>query len=225
MPRSPRLVFNGAFYHVYNRGLNKQPIFLHDDDYQFFLDKLYKLKNKFDFSIYALVILPNHFHLSVQTRKISISQIMACLGTSYSMYFNRTYHHLGPIFQNRFKSIIIENDAYFLQLSQYIYLNPVRAGLTINPLDYPYSSLGEALGKQPLRFLDEDIKRLVGETADSQRSFEKFIFEGIDNNFSELEKLFSEEEAILGTPAFLTRSLKRQMKRLKKRSSLDYHNK
>jgi len=164
MPRGPRFAFQNAFYHVFNRGINKQDIFLADEDYEFFLSKLYALRRKYDHSIYAMCLMPNHFHISVQTRKTPISKIMSSLTTSYSMYFNHKYQHFGPVFQNRFKSILIENDSYFLELSRYIYLNPVKARLVQDPAMYRYTSLREALGKEPLHFLDQDVLRLIGDT-------------------------------------------------------------
>lgn len=219
MPRGPRFVFQNAFYHVFNRGINKQPIFLNYTDYQFFLSKLQKLKEKYDHSIYAFCLMPNHFHISIQTRKIPISKIMSSLITSYSMYFNRTYKHFGPVFQNRFKSILIENDSYFLKLSQYIYLNPVRAGLIKDPKDYTYSSLKEALGLEPLKFLDEDIIRLLGDTKGSKKEYERFIYNGISEDLSEIENLFEKEEATLGSKRFFTLAQKKYLRRRYKKNA------
>ena len=219
MPRGPRFVFQNAFYHVFNRGLNKQPIFLSEADYYFFLDKLHNLKKKYDYSIYAFCLMPNHFHISIQTRKASISKIMASLTTSYSMYFNRTYNHFGPVFQNRFKSILIEKDSYFLKLSQYIYLNPVKAKLVKDPAAYPFSSIKEALSKEPLHFLNQDIVRLIGETKGSQKKYEKFIYSGIDEDMTEIEQLFDKEEAILGTNKFRTLAQKKYLRRRFKKSA------
>lgn len=218
MPRGPRFVFQNAFYHVFNRGINKQDIFLSSIDYLFFLKKLRDLKKKYDHSIYAFCLMPNHFHISIQTRKIPISKIMSSLITSYSMYFNRKYKHLGPVFQNRFKSILIENDSYFLKLSQYIYLNPVRGGLVSDPFSYQYSSIREALGKESYSILDKDIVRLVGETKNSLREYEDFIYSGMKEDFTEIEKLFQKEEAVLGTNAFSTRSQKKYLRRRSKKS-------
>jgi len=212
MPRGARFVFTDAFYHVFNRGINKQPIFISEPDYQFFLRKLNDLKNKYDHSLYAFCLMPNHFHISIQTRKVPISKIMASLGTSYSMYFNRNYEHFGPVFQNRFKSILIENDSYFLKLSQYIYLNPVKANLVKNPLDYKYSSIREALGKEQLHFLDGDIIRLIGETENSRKEYEKFIINGISADLSAIEKLFEKEEAVMGNSKFATYAQKKYMR-------------
>lgn len=217
MPRGARFVFKNAFYHVFNRGINKQEIFHSEDDYLFFLKKLNDLKKKYDHSIYALCLMPNHFHLSIQTRKISISKIMSSLATSYSMYFNRIYKHFGPVFQNRFKSILVENDSYFIKLSQYIYLNPVKAGLVEDPMLYKFSSIREAVGKEPLNFLDQDIVRLIGETKKSQEEYRKFIYDGISEDLSDIEKLFEKEEATFGTNKFSTFAKKKYVRRRLKR--------
>lgn len=217
MPRGPRFVFQNAFYHVFNRGINKQDIFLSEQDYQFFIKKLKDLKKKYDYSIYAFCLMPNHFHISIQTRKTPISKIMASLLTSYSMYFNRTYKHFGSVFQNRFKSILIENDLYFLKLSQYIYLNPVRGGIVSDPLLYQYSGIREALGKEPYSILDRDIVRLIGETKNSLKEYESFIYDGIKEDFSEIEQLFRKEEAVLGTSKFAIRSQRKYLRRRSKK--------
>ncbi len=222
MPRGPRFVFQNAFYHVFNRGINKQDIFLSDEDYKFFLGKLQVLKQKYDHSIYALCLMPNHFHISIQTRKTPISKIMSSLSTSYSMYFNRKYQHFGPVFQNRFKSILIENDSYFLELSRYIYLNPVKAGITKDPATYKYSSVREAFGKEPLYFLDQDISRLVGDTEKSRKNFENFVYDGISQDLGSIERLFEAEEATFGSNRFSTLAQKKYLRRKAKTiSSLD----
>lgn len=221
MPRGPRFAFQNAFYHIFNRGINKQDIFLADEDYEFFLSKLHALGQKYDHSIYALCLMPNHFHISLHTRKVPISKIMSSLSTSYSMYFNRKYHHLGSVFQNRFKSILIENDSYFLELSRYIYLNPVKAGLVQDPALYKYTSLREALRKEPLYFLDQNILRLIGETENSTKNYEEFVNDGINKNLDDIKRLFETEEATLGSSRFSTLAQKKYIRRTKTTSSLD----
>lgn len=213
MPRGPRFAFENSFLHVFNRGINKEPLFLDSSDYDFFLKKLLELKKKYDHSLYALCLLPNHFHLSFQTRKIPISKIMASLCTSYSLYFNKAHNHFGPVFQNRFKSILIENDSYFLELSKYIYLNPVKAGLVSNPLAYPYSSFGEAIGEKTLTFLDPNIIRLVGKTKESQESYKNFVYQGFKEDFAEFERLFNQEEAVFGSNQFKVRAIKKYFRK------------
>jgi len=219
MPRGPRFVFQNAFYHVFNRGINKQDIFLSEQDYQFFIKKLKDLKKKYDHSIYSFCLMPNHFHISIQTRKTPISKIMASLITSYSMYFNRTHNHFGSVFQNRFKSILIENNSYFLKLSQYIYLNPVKAKLVSDPLLYQYSSIREVLGKEPRLILDEDVVRLIGETKNSLKEYEAFLYDGLKEDFTEIEQLFQKEEAVLGTSKFSTRSQRKYLRRRFKKNA------
>src|SRR3989304_3663026 len=216
MPRGPRLAFQNAFYHVFNRGINKQDIFLSDEDYAFFLRKLQGLREKYDHSIYALCLMPNHFHISIRTRKTPISKIMSSLTTSYSMYFNRKYQHFGPVFQNRFKSVLIENDSYFLELSRYIYLNPVKAGLVEDPAMHEYTSLREILGKEPLHYLDQDILRLIGETENSRKNYQEFIYDGINKDLGDIERLFETEEAVLGSNKFSTLSQKKYLRRKQK---------
>jgi len=141
---------------------------------------------------------------------------MSSLTTSYSMYFNRTYGHVGPVFQNRFKSILIENDSYFLTLSRYIYLNPVKAGLVKDPLLYQFSTLKEAVGKEPLHLLDSDIVRLIGERDGSKKTYEQFIYDGIDEEQTEIAELFEKEEASIGSRNFATRSQRKHLRRVGK---------
>lgn len=217
MPRGPRFAFKNAFYHVFNRGINKQEIFPSEEDYTFFLKKLKKLKEKYDHSLYAYCLMPNHFHLSIHTRKTPISTIMSSLSTSYSMYFNKKYKHYGPVFQNRFKSILIENDSYFMQLSRYIYLNPVKAGLIKNPLFYKYSSIREAVGKESLFLLDQDIIRLIGENENAKEKYLEFVIDGMSQDLIEIEQLFEKEEATLGGEKFSTRSQKKYLRRKNKK--------
>lgn len=213
MPRGARLAFPNAFYHVFNRGINKQPIFINDQDYWFFLEKLRQLQSKYDHSVYAYCLMPNHFHLSLRTRKVSVSKIMSSLATSYSIYFNRTYGHFGSIFQNRFKSILIENDHYFLALARYIYLNPVKSSLVSDPLDYPYSSIREALKKEPLKILNQDQADLISQTPKGIAGFKEFIYGGIKEEMPEIKRLFEKEEAVFGSEAFNTRSQKKYYRR------------
>lgn len=213
MPRGARLAFEGSFLHVFNRGINKEPIFTRPKDYDFFLTKLLDLRKKYDHSLYAVVLMPNHFHLSIQTRKSPISKILSSLTTSYAMYFNRSYQHFGPVFQNRFKSILIENDDYFVELSRYVYLNPFKANLCQDPLVYSYSSFREAVGKEPLKLLDSDIVRLVGDTKGSQKEYERYILDGMDEDQSPLSTLFEKEESVFGSDYFNVRSHRKYARR------------
>src|SRR4030042_3814693 len=151
MPRMPRLAYENAFYHIFNRGVPKQPIFLSDKDYDYFLRRLESLvkKKHYDHTVYAYVLMPNHFHLLIGTKKTPLAKVMTSLLTSYSMYFKREYKRVGPLFQNRFKSKLCEKDSYFLGASRYIMLNPIAARLAKQIEDYPWSSFQELFGTSP----------------------------------------------------------------------------
>ena len=222
MPRGARLAFQDSFYHVFNRGANKQQIFFRKEDYQFFLKKLQGLYKKYDHSVLAYCLMPNHFHISLRTRKSPLAKIMSSLMTSYAMYTNRTYSRVGPLFQNRYKSILIESDVYFLHVSKYIYYNPVEAGLIKDPMAYEYSSLREALQESPRFLLDNETQRLIGDTKGSLRQYKRYILDQDTMDFSEVENLFQSEESVSGTAGFATRAKRKYVKtRRKKAFSFD----
>lgn len=217
MPRGPRIHFENAFYHVFNRGVAKQKIFLGDRDYIKFLKGLDRLKTKkrFDHSIYSYVLMPTHFHLLIQTRKVPISKIMASLLTSYSMYFNKKNGRVGVVFQNRFKSKLCDKDSYFLGASRYIHLNPIEAGLCRNLEDYPWSSYQEMYGNSPFKIIDlKEVKRLIGESLGAKTNYQRFLLKGIEN-IDELKNDYGFERDIEGKPAFNTLSQKKYLRRKK----------
>lgn len=140
MARQWRIEFPGALYHLMSRGNARQHIFLSDHDRYLFLSLLEELSGRFDIEIFAYVLMNNHYHLLVRTLQANLSRAMQWLGTGYTRRFNLIHHQSGHLFQGRFKSIIVENDAYLLRLSCYIHRNPLRAGLVERLVDYPWSS-------------------------------------------------------------------------------------
>ncbi|MEW6065882.1 transposase IS200 [Desulforamulus profundi] len=141
MPRIPRLK-KGEYctYHVIQRGNERKNIFLDDRDKQRFLDTLASIKDRFNCKFYAYCLMNNHVHLVVDTNGSDISQIMKSLNVSYVMYFNRKYERCGHLFQDRFKSEVIDNDQYLLEVTRYIHLNPVQANMVKDAAHYPWSS-------------------------------------------------------------------------------------
>lgn len=215
MPRGPRIAFENAFFHVFNRGLNKQEIFLDTSDYQKFLRRLEELItiNQFDHAVYAYVLMPNHFHLLIQTKKTPISKIMSSLLTSYSMYFNRKYKRVGTLFQNRFKSKLCDKDSYFLGASRYIHLNPIEAGISSDLEDYPWSSYPELYGNSKYKIIDHlEIIRLLGETDKSKETYHQFLLEGIEK-LQYLKSEFTFDKEIEGEPKFYTLAQKKYLRR------------
>ena len=115
MARQWRIEFPGALYHVLSRGNGGQDIFHSDDDRHLFLGLLEELSERFDVEIYAYVLMNNHYHLLIKTIAANLSKAMQWFGTSFTRKFNLNNHTSGHLFQGRFKSIIVENDAYFFR--------------------------------------------------------------------------------------------------------------
>lgn len=146
MPRRPRIQDAGYVHHVICRGNDRQPIFKSSQDYQKYLEivnltfKLYPLK------IYNYVLMDNHLHLLVEpVNEGNLSKAMEYLSKAYAKYFNKTYDHVGHVFQARFKSFLIQTERYFFTCLRYIDLNPVKAGMVTDPKNYKwggYKTLG-----------------------------------------------------------------------------------
>ncbi len=151
MPRQSRIHFPGSLHHVMARGIHRQDIFLDKKDYDHFLNRLSELFTKSDHTCFAWALLNNHFHLLIKSGDLPLSTLMRRLLTGHAVYFNRRHKRSGHLFQNRFKSILCQEDTYFLQLVRYIHLNPLRTGAvkTIKTLNkYKYSGHAYILGEQ-----------------------------------------------------------------------------
>jgi REP element-mobilizing transposase RayT len=140
MARQWRIEYPGALYHVLSRGNGRQDIFLSKEDRNLFLSLLEELSERFDIEIFAYVLMGNHYHILLKTLGANLSKAMQWLGTSYTRTFNITNHQSGHLFQGRFKSILVENNAYLLRLSCYIHRNPLRAAIVERLSEYKWSS-------------------------------------------------------------------------------------
>ncbi len=129
MPRQPRLDAPGALHHVMGRGIDGTKIFRSDEDRTDFVNRLAPLAQDGSLVVYAWALMPNHFHLLVRTGRRPLFRSLKRLLTGYVVNFNRRHRRYGHLFQNRYKSIICEEDPYLLELTRYIHLNPVRGGL------------------------------------------------------------------------------------------------
>ncbi|MBF0552802.1 MAG: transposase [Deltaproteobacteria bacterium] len=149
MTRQARIDAAGALHHIICRGIERGHIFLDDTDRDHFVERLAALFTETSTSCFAWALIPNHFHLLVRTASVPVSTIMRRLLTSYAVYFNRRHHRSGHLFQNRYKSILCQQDPYLLELVRYIHLNPLRAGNVsdLSELDrYPYSGHSRLVG-------------------------------------------------------------------------------
>ena len=164
MARKNRIWYPGAIYHVMNRGNRKESIFRDNEDYLLFLQKVKEVKSIYPCKIHALCLMPNHFHLELETEDVEPGKIMSKLLSTYATSFNKKYSLSGHLFGGRYKACLIKDDAYFLEVSRYIHLNPVKALMVKSPLDYKYSSypLFVANGeKQRQSQIDKCLKAIV----------------------------------------------------------------
>lgn len=148
MAYPPRVHFEGAVYHVTARGDNREAVFLDSEDYRKYLALIARTKKQVQFKLHAYALMPNHVHLIVEPHEsVTISRIMQGITIAYTKWFNNRYSRVGHVFQGRFHSRLIEQDAYLLVASRYIHRNPVRAKLVAQPADYPWSSYRAYLGQ------------------------------------------------------------------------------
>ncbi|MFH1777795.1 MAG: transposase [Candidatus Omnitrophota bacterium] len=124
-----RLQGENCCYYITSRGDGRKDIYKTETDYLKFPEYIQKGKERYQFYLYAYVLMTNHYHLLIETTQANISRIMQYLNTSYTTYYNVKKKKSGHLFQGRYKSILVEKDNYFLELSRYIHLNPVRAKL------------------------------------------------------------------------------------------------
>ena len=150
MPRKARIDAPGALHHIIVRGIEKRQIFEDDKDRDQFIHRLDDILTETETPIYAWALIPNHVHLLLKTGLTPIATIMRRLLTGYAVYFNRRHHRYGHLLQNRYKSILCQEEPYFLELVRYIHLNPVRSKLVedLRGLDkYPYSGHSAVVGR------------------------------------------------------------------------------
>jgi len=151
MPRQPRLDAPGVLQHVMARGIERRKIFKDDKDRQSFLDRLAIILEETQTKCYAWALIPNHFHLILRTGATPLSTVMRRLMTGYAVTFNRRHRRAGHLFQNRYKSVVCEEDPYLLELIRYIHLNPLRAKNVedLKALDkYPWTGHSTILGRR-----------------------------------------------------------------------------
>jgi len=146
MARPLRIEFAGALYHVTSRGNAREAIYRTDEDRQQFLTWLENTVKRYDWYCHAYCLMGNHYHLLIETNTPALSKGMKYLNGTYTQYFNRQHQRVGHVFQGRFKAILVQKEAYLLELARYIVLNPVRAQMVRSAKDWPWSSYRATAG-------------------------------------------------------------------------------
>mgnify|MGYP001268881842 CR=1 FL=1 len=184
MPRSARLDAPGVLHHIIIRGIERRKIFIDDQDKDNFIDRLSILLPETRTSCYAWALMSNHAHFLLKSGPAGISALMRRLLTGYAVYFNRRYRRHGQLFQNRYKSIICQEDVYFKELVRYIHLNPFRAKLVpdIQGLNkYPYSGHGVLMGKKQCAWFDTKyvLSSFGRNVSDARKRYILYVKEGL----------------------------------------------
>ena len=184
MPRLARLDISGLLQHVIVRGIERRDIFNDDHDRQLFVDRLFALLSETGVRCYAWALLSNHFHLLLMPTSTPLSYFMRRLLTGYAVSFNHRNKRSGHLFQNRYKSIVCEEEPYLLELVRYIHLNPLRAGMvtSLEELDlYPWSGHAVLLGNRQVDTQETSaiLERFGKSTSVARRNYRQFVTEGI----------------------------------------------
>ena len=183
MARLPRLDLPGIPQHVVQRGNDRQACFATNVDYGQYLQELGEAALKHDCAVHAFVLMTNHVHLLVTPSGTgAISRLMQAVGRRYVGSFNARYRRTGTLWEGRFKAALIDSERYLMACYRYIELNPVRAGMTTMPGDYPWSSYAHnAWGKQhPLITPHQKYLNLVLDPAARQTAYRELIREHLD---------------------------------------------
>lgn len=173
MPRQARVTSSTGVYHIMMRGNEKKDIFLCKQDKNKFIQILKKNKQEHNYTLYAYCVMNNHVHLLIRELTEDISTIMKRVNTAYACYFNHKYERVGHVFQDRFRSEVIENDAYLTQVIRYIHNNPVKANLCNSHIQYPWSSYHHYINQEQGFIELKEILNLF--SSNKKKSIEAFI--------------------------------------------------
>ena len=199
-------------YHITSRGDDRKRIYISDYDYNKFLEYVLAAKDKYKFYLYAYVLMSNHYHLFIETTQPNLSRIMQYLNTAYTAYYNTKWKRKGHLFQGRYKSIIVDRDSYFLELTRYIHLNPVRAKMVKNPEEYKWTSFHGYMNKKRDGYIDKDrVSIYLG--MKSER-YNEFVLEGIGKDTNPFKNVHA--GFLLGSEEFIKDKLKDLKKQAEK---------
>lgn len=205
MPRLPRFDIAGVPQHVLQRGRGSNACFFSTDDYQCYLTQLLHASQRWQCAVHAYVLMPNHVHLLVTPSRLgALAGMMQSIGRNYVNYFNMTYHRTGTLWEGRYKSCLVDAEHYLLMCYRYIELNPVRAGVAVEPSVYPWSSyrcnaLGDidALIEPHAQYLSlgwDDEERL--------RAYRDLFANDISRASLDEIRTYVQQQRVLGSPAF-----------------------
>ena len=203
MARPLRLEFAGALYHVTSRGDGREDIYFCDNDRRLFLDVLGDVCGRFNWLVHAYCLMSNHYHLLVETLDANLSKGMRQLNGVYTQRINKVHGRVGHVFQGRYKSILVQRDAYMMELARYLVLNPVRAGAVRQAGDWPWSSYRATIGVDNApEWLETDpiLSGFADTRSKAVKRYVRFVSDG-NSQVSPWEHL--KDQVFLGSDAFV----------------------
>jgi len=183
MARALRIEYAGGLYHVMARGNRRERIYLDDADCARFLAVLQAVCQRFNWLVYAYCLMPNHYHLLLETPEPNLSRGMRQLNSGYTQAFRRRHATVGHLFQGRYKALLVQRERYLLELCRYIALNPVRAGLIDDPGDWRFSSYRAMLAQAPApEWLARDsvLAQFASGRDGAVNGYARFVADGLD---------------------------------------------
>jgi REP element-mobilizing transposase RayT len=205
MTRPLRLEFAGALYHVTARGDRREEIYLDDEDRVGYLELLGEVCARFNWTVHAYCLMTNHYHLIVETPDGNLSIGMRQLNGVYTLRLNRRHRRVGHVFQGRYHAVLVQKESYLLELTRYVVLNPVRAGIVARAGHWRWSSYQAMVGETPAPgWLETDwlLAQFGSRRSDAIERYARFVNEGLSAT-SPWESL--KHQAILGDEAFVAK--------------------
>lgn len=221
MARLPRYVIPGQPQHVIQRGNNREIIFVADEDYRFYLEKLTQASERFECDVHAYVLMTNHVHLLMTPYTVdSLGKVMQSVGRYYVQYFNHCYKRSGTLWEGRYKATLMNSEQYLLTCYRYIELNPVRAGMVEHPRAYPWSSYHRnAHGLEDELITPHVLYNRLGKTAQERCERYRQLFKHrLANNVVDAIRESTNKAWVLGNDRF-----KEKIEEMTKRRSTPRH--
>ncbi len=175
MGRGNRIIFENAIYHVLGRGNRGANIFYDDKDSKFFLKKLSTFSEEYSIQIFSYVLMRNHYHILLRTKKPNLPSFMQRINLIYSKYFNYIHGLNGHLFQDRYKAFVVDKNGYFISVLRYIALNPVVAGIVENAEDYEWSSYRFLFKNEKPEWLRVDMEEAINLAGINREDFKLLV--------------------------------------------------
>jgi putative transposase len=203
MPRTARVIFPSMPYHIISRGNNREPVFQEKEDFEKYLEICRRYKEQYEFKLYHWVLMSNHIHLLIETKEnSSLSKIMQGINLAYTIWFNRKNGKVGHLWQDRYKSAVVEKDRYLLECGRYIERNPLRARIVNDPREYPWSSYrAYGYGEEDRLTDTHDLYEVMGKDGPQrQRVYRVYVCSNRDKEEQEVREKMA--KGVIGAVGF-----------------------